>query len=68
MAAEVTASAATSGSMIAKSWLAPVCRHAVAVVQAVGTMWHCTHLPLWTLGEPCGTSMAPVPSIISFIG
>ena len=47
--------------MILNVWLPPV----GDVV--VGGMWHCTHLSLWTLGNAV-TSMAPYPSIISFIG
>src|SRR5450756_562073 len=58
--------AATSGSMILNVWLAPSWMS--PRLSVVGGMWHCTHLPLWTLGEPCGTSMAPTPSIICFIG
>ena len=59
--AATLASDATSGSMILNVWLPPV----GDVV--VGGMWHWTHLPLWTLGK-ADTSMAPYPSIISFMG
>ena len=59
------ASMATSGSMMLNVWLPPSCT--LPRLTLVGGMWHWTHLPLWTLGND-ETSMAPYPSIISFIG
>ena len=52
---------------MANTWLAPVIGTPLRSYW-VGTMWQSTHLSLWTLGEPCGTPIAPLPSMISFIG
>ena len=60
-------SSATLGSTTAKMWFAPVIGTALRSYW-VGTMWHWTQASLWTLGEPEATPIAPLPSIISFIG